>query len=102
MSTSSHDPAVRRLANLTEKRKNRDHLAVRRELRRQAETLFGVPMEWHGGILYFSDYKDGEVPTEVPGMVHVPKPGRPVVGYSGAHPQQTSFAGSRRRCWRRY
>ncbi|MBC7836897.1 hypothetical protein H7X87_03935 [Acetobacteraceae bacterium] len=64
--------------------RDRSHIGLRKRLRRGAERKHRAPMQWAGGILYFAGSKD-----EVPGIEHVPKPGRSAIGWDGAQPVPT-------------
>jgi len=88
MSTPVHDPAYR--AHEVHKKGPDCYLSIRKRLLNEAERRHpGARMEWHGGILYFMG---GAKPLEVPGVQHVPKPGRQAVGYEVAQvsPPQTA------------
>ena len=83
-----HDPATR--ATEEQKGDKKKYLSLRKRLRRQAEAKHHRPTKWYGGILYFTDSRftlfEGSTFSEVPGVQHIPKPDRKVIGYSGAHP----------------
>ena len=71
---------------------NHPWVSTRKHLKRVAERKHGVRTEWHGGILYVAGSG-----MEVPGVMHVPKPGRPVVGRAVALPVPATTSSARQR-----
>jgi hypothetical protein len=53
-----------------------DHMNLRRRLKKKAQEQRNREMEWKGGVLYFKGTADA-----VPGVLRVPKPGRPTTGH---------------------
>ena len=74
------------------KKRAKQYLGLRKQLKRQARDEHGADVQWYGGILYFS-----KTLTEVPGVPHVPKPGCSAVGFRGAQPESPKRPSQRER-----
>lgn len=64
------------------RKKPRPWIALRRKLRIKAEKCHKRPVDWRGGILYFTGTNDF-----VPNVQHVAKPAKKAIGYKAAEPQ---------------
>lgn len=61
------------------------HVALRKRVARRESKRSCRPVQWIGGVLYFTDRS---TPQPVPYVVRIPKPGATATGLSAARPER--------------